>query len=524
MRRFKMKKKNILFTMGLIGGLSFMLSSCLFQHKTYEPGDTSKINNIVSVEESGPGKALKTQGGTTLPSKGNPNILVVPVQFKGETEFSNNNLYNIKETFFGSSDDLVWESVSSFYEKSSYGKLNIGGMVTDVVTTQYSYSYYKQIINSSDSSSNSGISSVMTNIIDTVYSSLADTYGRQYLMSNFDSNKDNILDGVWMVYNIEEDETSKNDLLWAFTSWNTTSSAPISVYCWASYGFMQKDARLKKKDAHTFIHETGHMLGLEDYYDTGYSLSPFGGLGMMDYNILDLDVYSKWALGWIDPKAITNSTKLTNKGLTVTLKPFESSGDALVVGLPNNNGWYGEEYIILEYYTPTGLNERDSQYAYGSYSPLSGSSYPKGFTQPGIIAYHVDSRYGIFTASSKGYSLSSYVLTENALMNPKINPRTQFINSLFTNESDNSGKHDCYLISIYDASNGYGNLGAKTSILGGQSVTPANNNYLYQEGDTLKPDTLTKYQPVHQDGKQFGVELSFGVQDSESASVSITLA
>lgn len=209
MRRFKMKKKNILFTMGLIGGLSFMLSSCLFQHKTYEPGDTSKINNIVSVEESGPGKALKTQGGTTLPSKGNPNILVVPVQFKGETEFSNNNLYNIKETFFGSSDDLVWESVSSFYEKSSYGKLNIGGMVTDVVTTQYSYNYYKQIINSSDSSSNSGITSVMTNIIDTVYSSLADTYGRQYLMSNFDSNKDNILDGVWMVYNIEEDETGK---------------------------------------------------------------------------------------------------------------------------------------------------------------------------------------------------------------------------------------------------------------------------------------------------------------------------
>lgn len=80
------------------------------------------------------------------------------------------------------------------------------------------------------------------------------------------------------------------------------------------------------------------------------------------------------------------------------------------------------------------------------------------------------------------------------------------------------------MISIYDASNGYGNLGAKTSILGGQSVTPANNNYLYQEGDTLKPDILTKYQPVHQDGKQFGVELSFGVQDSESASVSITLA
>lgn len=120
-------------------------------------------------------------------------------------------------------------------------------MVTDVVTTQYSYSYYKQIINSSDSSSNSGISSVMTNIIDTVYSSLADTYGRQYLMSNFDSNKDNILDGVWMVYNIEEDETGKNDLLWAFTSWNTTSSAPISAYCWASYGFMQKMLDSKRR-------------------------------------------------------------------------------------------------------------------------------------------------------------------------------------------------------------------------------------------------------------------------------------
>ena len=32
---------------------------------------------------------------------------------------------NIEQTFFGASDETGWESVSSFYKKSSYNKLNL---------------------------------------------------------------------------------------------------------------------------------------------------------------------------------------------------------------------------------------------------------------------------------------------------------------------------------------------------------------------------------------------------------------
>ncbi|MBR2958465.1 MAG: hypothetical protein IKC19_02385, partial [Bacteroidales bacterium] len=66
-----------------------------------------------------------------LPSIGNSKALVIPVSFidyKAPIMMKS----DLEKAFFGSSSDTGWESLSSYYYKSSYGKLNITGTVLDV--------------------------------------------------------------------------------------------------------------------------------------------------------------------------------------------------------------------------------------------------------------------------------------------------------------------------------------------------------------------------------------------------------
>ena len=219
-------------------------------------------------------------------------------------------------------------------------------------------------------------------------------------LSEYDSNLDGFIDGIWLVYgerNYSHKANATDDdvnLLWAYTFWENNNSPVIdnpkaNVYCWGSYDFMYEglsNANTMKIDAHTFIHETGHMLGLDDYYDYDEksTLNPTGCLDMMDYNIGDHNAYSKFLLGWVEPQVFNFESGL------YSLRPFESSGDCLLISTSRNNNISPlEEYLLIEYYTPTGLNEFDSIYSYTS-------KYPLLFTQKGVKVYHVDSRLGEF--------------------------------------------------------------------------------------------------------------------------------
>jgi hypothetical protein len=125
------------------------------------------------------------------------------------------------------------------------------------------------------------------------------------------------------------------------------------------------------------IHETGHKLGLEDYYD--YAIDDgsnnewgLGGADMMDASVGDHNPFSKLLLGWIEPKVVT-------EGMDVSLQPYITSGDALII----TNHWNGtlfDEYLIAMYYTPTGLYEGLEDYFFDG--------------QSGLILYHVDARLG----------------------------------------------------------------------------------------------------------------------------------
>ena len=48
-----------------------------------------------------------------------------------------------------------------------------------------------------------------------------------------------------------------------------------------------------------------------------------------------------------------------------------------------------DEYLLIEFYTPTGLNEKDSLAKYAGV-------YPQMFQTNGIKIYHIDSRLGYY--------------------------------------------------------------------------------------------------------------------------------
>ena len=334
---------------------------------------------------------------------GDIKLLVIPVKIKGyENVATQDNLTKIKNAFFGETKQTGWESVSSFYKKSSYGLLNISGTVTDEWYDCGLTTNELTALEPAPGTNNSGSFDKTWPILEGAVDWYKTTYHDN--CTQFDNDGDGLIDGVWLVYGApnHKNKSSLNEkLFWAYNFKdysvdinNRVPSNPVGYsYCWASYDFMEAGgygSGAEQVDAHTYIHETGHLLGLEDYYVSNLhpgelNYGPMGGLDMMDYNILDHNAWSKYSYGWIKPYVVSDSCE-------ITLKPSCTSGQAII--LPTSNGFNGsafDEFIMMEYYTPDVLNYQDSFFGY--------SSYPHGFTENGVRIYHVDARIATSTTS-----------------------------------------------------------------------------------------------------------------------------
>jgi M6 family metalloprotease-like protein len=345
-----------------------------------------------------------------LPSTGDSKILVIPVQvtdYTFETQYGKNYETTLNNVFFGDSDDTGWESVSSYYYKSSYGKLLISGEIAPTITINMTMSELTTAASKYD-----GNGSYTDDIVNQCVKYLSQNSDID--LSEYDSDSDGYIDAIWMVYSMPYSRNSS--FLWAYTTWTyenqTYDNVSTSCYSWASYQFlMQQDYRTMSKpsyttagDAHTYIHETGHMMGLDDYYSYDYGKSnnsgskdtPVGGIDMMDYNIGDHTAYSKYVLGWIKPDVITKEY-LESNNYNLTLSSLTEKGKAFLLpiykdGTMDYNGTPFDEYLLIEYYTPTNLNETDTK-GYGS-------SKVATYKSSGVLVYHIDARIGKIVATS----------------------------------------------------------------------------------------------------------------------------
>lgn len=517
----KGKKLAVLSILSLI-----LLTGCdIIPYFTSSWGDTSSGNSVYNpssnsaISNTGEGyykpssfnpdfAALREETGyVNLPSTGAQKILVIPVQFPDAgcsslTRGCATTKSDIQKTFFGSASDTGWESVASYYSASSYGKLTLTGKVTDWFTLDKTTSQLMAVTNLGDPTYyvlRAAVSWYKANNSD---------------ITDFDQNHDGYIDAVWLVYSAPDyskasspSETYKS-LYWAYTYWDYNQNGSVlspvgNVYGWGSYDFMYEgnygSLFEKKADAHTYIHETGHMMGLDDYYSyTDGDWGAAGGVDMMDYNIADHDAYSKMALDWTYPYVIDGTAAST----TIALNPFESSGDCILI----NDSWNGsqmDEYLLIEFYTPTGLNYLDSRS--GGY-PGNGL---QAFSIPGIKIYHIDARMGHFD-----WTTSSYL---NALTDTiDISSGNYYTDFAVSNSSEYSYDNSKYkMVHLLEA--------GKTNTFKTGSV--ATNDTLFTGGNTFTPSSFSSFfvnPGKFDDGSAIGYSISVESVSNSSASVSIT--
>lgn len=300
-----------------------------------------------------------------LPSIGSPKVLVIPVAFT-DYEADASMKSTLEKAFFGTSEDTGWESLNSYYKKSSYGKLDIGGMVTDVYNTGKSSSYYENQYTGENSPEYEIIEGALEH------------FDSQINYADYDTDNDGYIDGIYLVYTAHVDFDNAN-FWWAFTYEYYTETPTYydnkeaDFYMFLGYEFFSETPASKTSltiNCETIIHETGHLLGIDDYYDYDDSKGVDGGIGggdMMDANVGDHNAFTKLLLGWVDPYVVTGNCSLT-------LSSFGASGDCVMIC--KNKADPFSEYYIIDYYTPDGLNAMEK-----GYSGL--------FSVAGVRVYHV---------------------------------------------------------------------------------------------------------------------------------------
>lgn len=337
------------------------------------------------------------------PLVGRPKLLVVPIWFSDSNEFisyENREIVrdDIRKTFFGTNEETGWRSVKSFYEEESKGIMTLEGKVTNWYDLSESYNDYGP-----ESTGYSRTWALVEGAATWYFENSSET------RNDYDTNSDGYLDGVILVYGAPESSSiGKSGMgnLWAYTSWlqdyPSVSNPVANVFFWGSYDFMYSsgidayertdmsmagrgDTRHCNVDAHCYIHEMGHVLGLSDYYDYNGQSAPAAGFSMQDMNVGGHDPYSVMAYGWADPYIPTETT-------TININDFQSSHDMILLANHEVTTPF-DEYLLLELFTPTGLNDFDTENPYLEW-------YPRGTRAVGVRLWHIDSRLTAYNYST----------------------------------------------------------------------------------------------------------------------------
>ena len=316
------------------------------------------------------------------PTTGSPAVLVIPVQFSDVTAASKGYTIDVLKDAFSNNDDPDYYSLYEYYNISSYGQLTLDITVLDEwFTPKYNSGYY---YNATYDYYGDEVAIGDQLVIDEALAYLENKMD----LSKFDSDGNDIIDAVILINTLD---VGDEDFYWAYRYWNIYTDdegyyyeydgVSANDYLWASYQFLNEsydaDGNVNYDDTsvintYTYIHEFGHILGLDDYYDTAYVAAPLDGADIMDSMLGDHNAFSKFNLGWIT----TSRLVVTDSRVTLTLEDFSKDGDTIIIAnnWDENLGAY-QEYYVLMYYKNSGLNAgEDAGY----------------FSRDGVVVYHVN--------------------------------------------------------------------------------------------------------------------------------------
>jgi len=245
------------------------------------------------------------QGG--LPSTGSPKIFALLIEFQDETQI--NSAGDIDDMLFGDGDPANYplESLAEYYDRASYGLLDLGGGTT---LGWYQTAYDR-----------TAVTQTATGREDLIKEALDHYDGDGHDFSVYDNDGDGDIEyfivmwagptGVWASF------------WWGWNlDWNDSSytldGKTLSNYSW----------QRESDTPGVVIHETGHSLGLPDLYDYDNTVGPGSGVGgfdPMDGNIGDHNCFSKWMLDWLTPTVVDGGRQ------NLTLDDMLNSTDCVLV-------------------------------------------------------------------------------------------------------------------------------------------------------------------------------------------------
>lgn len=249
----------------------------------------------------------------TLPSKGSVKVFAVLIDFPDHPAV--NGADAIREKLFGNgAGDYPRESLRNFYRRSSYDLLDIGGTVLGWYRPAYARASMAQTTSAREALIKEALLAF-------------DAAGHDF--AQYDNDGNGTVDYFLVLW-------SGPDNGWANFWWGYQTSYGGSGLTLDGKSFLttryswQWESRPVGQPfwPYVVIHETGHALGLPDFYDYDGSIGPKGGLGgmdMMDANRCDHNAFSKMLLDWIRPRVFNCGTQ------TFALEATALAPDALVV-------------------------------------------------------------------------------------------------------------------------------------------------------------------------------------------------
>ncbi len=248
-----------------------------------------------------------------------------------------------------------YESLRNYYLRSSYNQLDIQGSVLGWYTTAYPWDSLPE--------TTQGRESVIKEALN-YYNSQGHDF------TQYDNDGDGEIDYLIVIWTGPHGGWAT--FWWAYKATFTDSTYELDgkrlrtySWQWESSGYPTGDFSVR-----TVIHETGHALGLPDYYDYNVTVGPDGGVGgldMMDASQGDHNFFSKFLLDWINP-----STFASAGTHAVTLGPSATSEDAVLAMPAAFPGNAFAEFFMIQNRKRVGNDEE--------------------LPADGLLIWHVDSR------------------------------------------------------------------------------------------------------------------------------------
>lgn len=278
----------------------------------------------------GPARAFPFVAHPELRSTGTVRTLTVLVDFqdfKASAVLPGMTAESIRQNIHGPGTQaaqsfMPYESLREYYRRASQGKLDIDGEVIGWVRLSKPRSKYKPryppgaTYDQKLRMDNQALFDLISEAIDQV--------DAQTDLSTFDNDHDGDVDLLSILYTGPDE--GWNSFWWAYR-WEffvpDSFRKTFDGKRLKQFVFQFVDPRQGSDfDPTTLIHETGHALGLPDFYDycpiesfqqdhcPEWATQPgpdggIGGLDMMDANWGNHNAFSRWLLDWIDPVVIS---------------------------------------------------------------------------------------------------------------------------------------------------------------------------------------------------------------------------